>query len=395
MSFIGDTIRYFTPEKRRAYIAGQSVKMEIDSFDIGFHNATKYGIEEKFVKLSKQTFILNDVIGKICKTFSKAEFLSDNENDMLIEKLNKPNKKQSRQEFLKEFAYYIKASGWVVVWKRYESVGNFKTMELISLNPDYTEFGKDGNINSEYENECHAIDKEDCIVFYDSTRQTNGKGDSVILPLKSQIYNIMTSQVAKSIQIDNSGTTIVSPKVSAHSNSVDEGLNSMIQQEIPGLKTQKQEMEEKLGSRGLYNRIIVASKGLDAVNLSAQLNEVNFDDKVEADKLAVFGAFNFPPELSPYGKDPKYENLELAELSLVELEIFPLAESLVITLNQEFSKEGNIRVSFNHLNCMSVVESRIQKTNTETINQYTTILENGGITVDQYKRILKDKKIIP
>lgn len=374
--------------------------MELDSFGIGIKKDTHYSETEKFVKLQKRVYVLNNVISQIAKRFSNANFTSDQDSSRILEKIKNPNNYQSQQEFLKEFAIFIMSSGYTFMWKRYQSYGNFETLELINLNPDKTTIGKT-TITTEHDSKSETINLSDVIVFYDMVRDNNSKkGYSRIIPLKSQVENILNAQKAKGIQIENSGTTIVSPKTAAIQNNVDEGLNAMVPVKVlgpdgqPKMKTQKDEMEERLNSRGLENRIIVSSKGLDAKNLSAELNNVKFYEMVETDILAIYDAYGFPVELSPYGKNATFENKEVAEVGLVESEIQPLADNLVNSLLSEFPNKGTLEVDYNHLNSMSVIQKRIQETNGKTIDQYGILHEKNIISDQEYKEILIQKKIL-
>lgn len=385
----------FGIQAKNESINGQPVRMEIDVFGIGTNDKkTYYPDSTKFVKLQEQTFVLNNVFNKIASKLSGAQFTSETGNNELLDKINNPNDSQSKEEFLKEFSIFLLSSGWTAIWKRYKSFGNFKTLELINLNPDNTDVG-DTNLTTEIDGKQETLLLTDVILFYDSVRnKKNKKGYSRITPLRSQINNIRDAQLAKGIQIENSGTTIVSPKQTATGNNIDEGLNAPVPVVGGGLKTQKEEMEDRFSSRGLVNRIIVSSKGLDAKNLSAELNTVKFHEIVETDILAVYDAYSFPIELSPYGKNATFENKEVAEVGLVENEVSPLAENLINSLNSEFPNKKPIDVHFNHLNSMSVIQERIQKTNSETINQYGTLFDKKIITEKEYKDILKTKNIL-
>lgn len=336
--------------------------MEIDVFGMGKTKKTHFSDDTEFYKKQSECYGLNSVISKIASTFSNVQFTDGvKDKGLLFQKLNSPNSYQSKEEFLKEFAIYVLACGFGVMWKRYSSYGVFDTLELINLNPDKIQFNKE-TISVEYDNKVETIAFSDLIFFYDSIRlQNSKKGYSRITPLRSQVENILAAQRAKGIQIDNSGTTIVSPKSSAAANNVDQGLNAPLPVKTGGLKTQKEEMEDKLNSNGLANRIIVSSKGLDAVNLSEKLNNVDFYKIVESDLLAIYDAYNFPIELSPYGKNAKYENKQVAEVSLVEKEVVPLMENLLNSLKAEFSTKGDIEASYSHINSMSIVEERVQK----------------------------------
>jgi hypothetical protein len=370
--------------------------MEIDTFGVGGGDRkTFYPESTKFFKLQKENFVLNNVLNKIASKFSSAEFLSETDNNELVDKINNPNEKQSKEEFLKEFAIYLLSSGYTIMWKKYVSYGNFKTMELINLNPDKTEFTKDG-VSSEVDNKIEKILIADVIVFYDSIRNNETKkGYSRITPLRSQINNIRDAQIAKGIQIENSGTTIVSPKAAVNGNSVDEGLNAAVPVMGGGMKTQKEEMEERFNTRGISNRIIVSNKGLDAKNLSSELNNVKFYEIVETDILAVYDTYNFPVELSPYGKNATFENKETAEVSLIETEAYPLAKNLYRSLNSAFPNKKPISdVSYDHLNSMSIIEKRIQETNGTAIDQLKTLYDSELITKDEFRKELKSKKVI-
>lgn len=385
----------FGIETKNDSINGQPVRMEIDVFGIGPNDKkTFYTDSTKFVKLQKETFVLNNVFNKIASKLSSAQFTSESDNSEILDKINNPNNTQSKEEFLKEFAIFLLSSGWTVIWKKYQSYGNFKTLELINLNPDHTDVNEN-SLTTEIDGKSETILLTDVIFFYDSVRNNkNQKGYSRITPLRSQVNNIKDAQVAKGIQIENSGTTIVSPKQTAAGNSIDEGLNAPVTQMGGGLKTQKEEMEDRFSSRGLVNRIIVSSKGLDAKNLSAELNAVKFYEIVETDILAIYDAYNFPVELSPYGKNAKFENKEIAEVSLVENEVSPLAKNLINSLNAEFPQKKPVIVDFNHLNSMSLIQERIQKTNGTTIEQYGTLFDKKIITEQEYKDVLKSKKIL-
>lgn len=376
-------------------INGVPVRMEIDTFSIGLcDKKTFYSPNTKFVKLQKEEYVLNNVFNKIGAKLSSANFLSENVNSELLDKINNPNEAQSKEEFLKEFSSFVLAAGWMAMWKKYKSFGNFSTMELINLDPDKTELG-DNTLTTEIDDEAVTLKYSDVIMFYDTVKHKEKKGYSRITPLRTQINNIKSAQLAKGIQIDNSGTTIVSPKQVAAGGNIDEGLNALVPVDMGGgLKTQKQEMEERFQSRGIANRIIVSSKGLDAKNLSSELNNVKFYEIVETDILAIYDAYSFPIELSPYGKNATFENKETAEVSLLENEVMPLAKNLVNSLNAEFPTKSAIEPSFKHLNSMSIIEQRIQETNQRTIDQYKVLLEAEVITKEEFKKLLKAKNIL-
>jgi len=376
-------------------IKGVPVRMELDSFSIGLNDRkTFYHPNTKFVKLQRETYVLNNVFNKIGAKLSSANFISENVNSELLDKINNPNESQSKEEFLKEFTSFILSAGWTAIYKKYKSFGNFSTMELINLDPDKTELG-DKELITEIDDEVLKLKYSDVIMFYDTVKGKDKRGYSRITPLRTQVNNIRDAQLAKGIQIENSGTTIVSPKQVAAGGNIDEGLNALVPVEMGGgLRTQKQEMEERFQSRGLSNRIIVSSKGLDAKNLSAELNTVKFYEIVETDILAIYDAYSFPIELSPYGKNATFENKETAEVSLLENEVMPLAKNLVNSLNAEFPTKTAIEPSFKHLNSMSIIEQRIQETNQRTIDQYKVLLEAEVITKEEFKKMLKAKNIL-
>ena len=385
----------FGIDSHKGEIGGQSATFDIDSFSVsGRKKPANYTDNTKYFDLQKNHFVLNNLFNTIASKVSSAKFSSDDEKSILLEKINNPNEAQSKEEFLKEFTIFLLSCGWTAIWKKYVSIGNFKTMELINLNPDVTDIGNK-SLTTEINGKTETILLIDVVMFYDSIRNTQTKkGISRVRPLRSQLENIKDAQTAKGIQIENSGTTIVSPKQSGAGNAIDEGLNAPVPQMGGGLKTQKEEMEERFSSRGLQNRIIVSSKGLDAKNLSAELNAVDFHKIVEPDLLMVYDAFNFPSELSPFGKNVTYDNKQVAEVSLIESEVMPIVKNIVNSLNAEFEGKDPIKVDFNHLNSMSIIQERIQKTNADTIDQYGKLLASNNITADEYKKILIDKKIL-
>lgn len=374
--------------------------MRFHSFDISSEREVCYPDGAKYVEIQRDSFIVNTIINQIAKRVSNVKFESENDKQaQLVEKINNPNEHQTKVEFLKEFCIYLLSSGYTVVWKKYKSFGVFDSLELININPDTITEGKN-SISFEYNGNKETVDYDQVIYFYDICKDSDLKaGVSRLKPLKAQIENIKKAQVAIGIQMDNSGTTIVSPKTTSAGNSMEEGLDGFVPDKTTlgggkALKTQKEEMEERLTSRGLKNRIIVSSKGLDAVNLSAQLNNVDFPKTVEPSILAVCDAFTFPPELTPYGKNAKFDNKELAEISLMESEVIPLIENLINSLNSEFISRGQVKMNFKHINAMSLIEERIQKTNGTTIDQLSVLLDKEVITKDEFRKVLITKKII-
>lgn len=390
--------KFFGPRKEKIVIDGMAISKESDvfaleSFSIGSSVSSYYHESTKFVELQEKNFILNNVISKIAQRLSNAVF-TDEKDSVLLNKINNPNNFQSKEEFLKEFAVFILSSGWTAIWKRYVSYGNFDSLELININPDKAT--PDGeNITFEYEDKSITIALTDVIFFYDVKRNPKTKkGYSRSTPLKSQLQNISLAQKAKNIQIQNSGTTIVSPKQVSAGNGIDEGLNAPIPTLGTGLKTQKDEMEDKLNNRGLENRIIVSSKGLDAVNLSEKLNKIDFYKIIEADAISVYDAYGFPIELSPHGPNAKFDNKEVAELSLYENEVIPLANNLTSTLNAEFPNKGKINAGYGHIGCMSIIRNKTIDTNQKLINQYGYLLEKEAIDLPEFKKMLTNNNII-
>lgn len=392
------SIRRLVPSLFTKSIDGEIVRGSIDrmhGYDMYCNTELHYPETfNRYVKLQEKNYVLNNVIGKIAKSLSNAHFSDESGKDTaLLEKINNPNQKQSKEEFLKEFAIFLNAAGWMAMWKRYVSTGNFATMELINLNPDETEVGET-SIHFCFEGRNETVLKSEFILFYDNRRDhENGKGISRIKPLKSQVTNIQDAQIAKNIQIVNSGITVVSPKANLQQGNMDQGMDTPITVPV-GMRTQKDDMEDKLNTRTIGNRIIVASKGLDAQNLSAALGDLDFDDKTEADKTAICDAFGVPVELTPYGKNNTFDNKEVAETSFIESEILPLASSLTKSLNAEFSTKGKLLVDYDHVASVAIKKNKINDTNKVIVDTYIELVNANVITAQDAKRILTDKGIV-
>jgi len=369
--------------------------LELDTFGFGENNhKLTYPDYTKFVKLQHNTFILKNVLSKIGSKVSSVKFVCDNENEPLFKLLNNPNTTQSKEEFLKEFTVFILSAGWTAVYKKYGVFGDNSTLELVNLNPDCSEV-KEDVVTTVINGKMETFLKSDVILFFDSIRNENlKKGYSRIAPLRSQIKNIQNAQIAKGIQIDNSGTIIISPKQVTGSNNIDEGLNAPVPQIGGNLVTQKQEIENKFSKHGLMNRFIVSSKGIEAKNLSSEFNKMDFYKVIESDALDIYDAYNFPAELTPYGKNATFENKPLAEISLMENEVFPLLENIIRSFSLDFNPKNKISADFNHLNSMSVIHERTQKTNQTIIDQYGYLFEKELIDKNEFIKILQSKKIL-
>lgn len=371
-------------------------QMELDVFGISSNEKKMYYSENyNFFKLYNNNFVVRDAVSLIARKFSGAEFIDlEKEDSKLLEKIKYPNEFQSREEFLTSFCINLLCSGYVMVWKKYASYGVFDSLELIALttDTDLTSIGTN-TVKTVVNGKTETIKIDDIIFFYDSQRQADSlKGFPRIVPFRSQIRNIESAQKAKDIQIHNSGTTIVSPKSSTQGQ-VDDGLDKPIIS-IEGLKTQKEEMEEKLNSRGMDNRIIISSKGVDAKNLSAELNNMKFSELVEPDILAIYSVFGIPVELTPYGKNATFDNKETAENSLIESEILPLINSLCESLNWEFSKYGKISGNYNHLNSVSKTKNEIYRTYKEIATTYKELFSAGLINEKEARELLSKHGVI-
>lgn len=367
----------------------------INSFNLSTSSPHFYNENTDFVLLQRRNFALNSAIDKIASKVSNANFTDISQKDTeLLKKLSNPNNFQSKQEFLKEFTVYILSCGHAIIWKRYVSFGNLSTLDLINIDPTKATITKD-TITFEYEKKQEVLNVSDVIIFYDKTKNNDTfKGYSRVIPLRSHLENISLAQKAKNIQISNSGTTIVSPKQTAAGSNIDEGLNAPVPVMGGGLKTQKDQMQDELNNKNLENRIVVSSKGLDAVNLSEKLSGIDFQKIIEPDLLAVYDAFSIPIELTPFGPNAKFNNKALAELSVLENEVSPLINNLISGLNSEFKRYGQLIADLNHIGAMSVIQSRIQDTNQKTIEQYKTLLDCEVITIAEYRKILIDNKIL-
>lgn len=372
-------------------------QMEFDIYGNTSKLCEYYKDDFNFYELYEKKFIVRTIVGKLASIFSNTsiEDLSGKESKLLL-KLKTPNNQQSTEEFLKDFGINLWTSGYSMIWKKWGSFGNFDTLELIviSTDKDITSIGKN-TVKTTIDEKTETIKKEDIIFFYDSQKSKDDlSGVSRLKPFKSQIDNVIDTQFAKNIQIENSGTTVVSPKAAAAQNNIDEGLNAPVPTKTGGYKTQKEEMEERLNSRGIKNRIIVSNKGLDAKNLSAELNNVKFSEITEPDALALYDLYSFAPELTPYGKNATFENKPAAENKLIEAEIIPLAESLIRSLNQEFKAQGQVKMSYDHINSVATTKNKVVEVNKTVVETYSNLVKEGIITPQEAKKQLELKGIL-
>lgn len=362
-------------------------RMEFDIYGNTGKLCEYYKDDFNYYSLYQKKFIIRTIVGKLASIFSntKIEDLSAKETS-LLKKLQTPNNEQSTEEFLKDFGINLWVSGYSMIWKKYNgSFGNFDKLELIviSTDTDITEVGKN-TVTTTINGKSETIKKEDIIFFYDSQRSKDSlAGVSRLKPFKTLIDNVIDAQFGISIQMEKSGTTVVSPKASPGANNIDEGLNAPVPTLGGGLKSQKEEIEERLNSRGIKNRIIVSNKGLDANNLSADLNNYKFSEVVESPSLAIYDLYSFAPELTPYGKNATFENKPAAENKLIEAEIVTLAESLIRSLNQEFKAYGQVKMSYDHINSVAETKNKVVDVKKTVAETYSSLFKDGLITLEQ------------
>lgn len=371
--------------------------MELDIFGYSKDRKEYYPEDYNYYELYEKKFIVRTIVGKLSNLFSNAKVNdASGKETKLLDKLKNPNKDQSTEEFLRDFAINLFVSGYSMIWKKYESYGSFDDLELIviSTDQDVTSVGKK-SITTEYKGSTETIDFDDLIILYDTQKRNDSlEGVSRLRPFKTQLDNITDANTAVNIQIENSGTTVVSPKAATNANNIDEGLNAPVPQMGGGLKTQKEEMEDKLNSRGIKNRIIVSNKGLDAKNLSAELNSMKFSDMVVSSALEVYDAYSFDPELTPYGKNATFENKPSAENKVVESEIMALSKSLARSINQEFEAYGQIEISYDHLNSVATTRNKVVDVKVKIVDMYVALFSANLITAEEAKKQLIENGII-
>lgn len=390
------------------------------SYDSGVFNLPDFG--DGYVFLAQNVDAFDSPITFLCDLFKKGFIYAKDkegniiEDDPLVNRLNNPNRFQTKEQFLSDFYYFLTAAGWTNIYPFHKSIGfekDFKENELFILNPDkisFKDFNSDifslDNADFKYhlkgakENTKRDLNTKKVIQFTDVRIDPENpfKGLSRLASLTDEGENTLLANRGKKNQIKRTGSLLVTHKEHAKDQFSD-GLDEVfeVNEKTGKPKTYKDEIEKELNMLGLSQgkSIAISSKELQVLSLAKDILGINFDLMIAADRITISNKIGVPIELLPT-KDinAKYDNRENAELQVIQNRIEPVAEMFCKKVREYFEYEHEICMSYDHLPAYQLVNKQIEDRKTKTVERLKLLKEMNWITDEKAKKILQDHDII-
>ena len=390
------------------------------SYDSGVFNLPDFG--DGYVFLAQNVDAFDSPITFLCDLFKKGFIYAKDkegniiEDDPLVNRLNNPNRFQTKEQFLSDFYYFLTAAGWTNIYPFHKSIGfekDFKDNELFILNPDkisFKDFNSDifslDNVGFKYhlkgakDNTKRDLNTKNVIQFTDVRIDPENpfKGLSRLASLTDEGENTLLANRGKKNQIKRTGSLLVTHKEHAKDQFSD-GLDEVfeVNEKTGKPKTYKDEIEKELNMLGLSQgkSIAISSKELQVLSLAKDILGINFDLMIAADRITISNKIGVPIELLPT-KDinAKYDNRENAELQVIQNRIEPVAEMFCKKVREYFEYEHEICMSYDHLPAYQLVNKQIEDRKTKTVERLKLLKEMNWITDEKAKKILQDHDII-
>lgn len=384
------------------------------NYNFGYgHTFPILGLDEsQYINLAIHVNEINTPISKIASMFSNVNFEGKTaRGKRLVEKLYEPNKYQSKEEFLKELMFNKLAAGITYIFPYHEIAGyeravtsnQWKDVELLILNSDFTEWKVNGNrYNGFWKSTLFDYhferDYKDLIIYFDNgvSHKCKWMGISRLDSLIPEIYLIQLAKNGKLNKMELTGAIVVTPD-----DRKDQFNYSGLDQPMPSpsglMTTHKQEIENKLRSVGLANnkQIQVLSQQVKSIIIGEGIKDVDFDKDINQPIQSIYSKYNLGRELSNMDNNGgKYDNRELALLDAFTSEVMPFAQSFIQGLETTFGlQNGEIEVKYDSMPVYQKWQRMKKEKEKEDILSLLALAEakqRGSITEEEYN-ILKNK----
>lgn len=384
---------------------------------------------KKNIETAQKVEVIDSLLKFICKWFVKGKIRAydksgkELETDILLEKLNNPNEYQTRDQFLSQFAYYLKANGQTIIVPYVKSVGFKKDLNrvtLINLNPDETfhpekaksifDIKNDKKDGFRYKEKIRSASYghqevitpfryNEVLNFVDTVSAVKGnkyKGNCNLTSLRDEIKNIYLSKKAKTNKLEHSGITLITPK--GKENPLSTGLDKPIVANKN--RTHKDLIEDKIHESGLAqkNTIIISEHPLESQNLTEGISQLDFDKECIEDYKRIYRMFCLPEELSGISETKNAlgdsgNRKDKATLNFIQQVIEPLAQNLMETCESYFDTGNTYKMTYDHL---SVYRLAREMETTEKTNRLELIIrakEQGFLQEQEAKNLFNELEL--
>ena len=348
-------------------------------------------------------------LGQVEWFIEKGDELSN--DDPLIKLLNKPNYYQSKQDYLKQWYWYLVSHGFVYVLPK-GSIG-FKTIDTITalynLKGDCVEYKDDFNtlfvstvqeikqleetrFKYTHGNHKHSFTVGEIIPFYDLGNGLDNdfllKSPSRLDAIKKPLINIGKAYDAENIAIQSNGKELFSSNKKGDYDAAI-GIKSDERNDILAKTNQNYGM-------GAGRSRAIIGNNLSWESLHINLKDLGLQDSIAANGTIVANALKVPSEIYEFlvnGSNKTFENQAQARVAFVQQVVQPLADNIANSINSYIGYEETPLVgSFAHLPEMQIIED-MKSDKVLKLSQAIRNLVQAGFTLEQANDYLETNGI--
>lgn len=366
--------------------------------------------DSDYLKLVKQNPVAATLIDIIASKLCQVRFeIEGVESDPLLDLLHNPNWYQSKQDFIKQWYWFMVSSGFMFIapkgsvgFRRPEVVtalynlkgsqikfpDNFKTPH-ISTPEEISNFQQQQIIYKQAGREVPYVLSE-LIPFYDMANGLDGdfllKSPSRIEGARKPISNIDIGYDAENVVLQTNGKELYSStKKGDVMNHV--GMSKDEKNEILAFANQKYGV-----SRGRSRAMI--GNNLDWKSMHIALKDLGLAESRMENAQTLCNTFGVPSEIYElHTKGKTYENQEKAMVKMVQQTVQPIMDNFTNSFTAAFGYEGRpLRGSFDHLPEMQVIEEQ-RANRVFKLSQAIKNLVDAGFTPEAANQFLEQNGI--
>lgn len=383
---------------------------------IGEGNAT-WGNTER-LQLAKENPIaailidfIADKLGQVEWYIKKGDDFID--EDPLINLLNKPNYYHSKQDYLKQWYWYLVSHGFVYVLPRgsvgFKSIDTIKALynlkgDCIEYRTDFTTpfVSTDKEIKElektpfkyQHGNHKHTFTIGEIIPFYDLANGLDNdfllKSPSRLDAIKKPLINIGIAYDSENIAIKSNGKELFSSNKKGDYDSAI-GIKDDERNEILSKTNQNYGM-------GAGRSRAIIGNNLDWKSLHINLKDLALQDSIAANGTIAANALKIPSEIYEFlvnGSNKTFENQEQARAAFIQQVVQPLADNIGNSFTAYVDYENTPLVgSFAHLPEMQVIEEK-KADKVLKLSQAIRNLTQAGFSLEQANAYLETNGINP
>jgi len=237
----------------------------------------------------------------------------------------------------------------------------------------------DGGIGRLIEPEEMICWNDNCI---NASLNSSGLNQSRLFPLSDQISNFNAAYGGRRNLIEKGGAL----GMWVNDNAKDAGGRN------PITPTEKekiiQDFQETYGVERGKSPFSMTTASIRFEKAGYPTKELMLFEEIKDCAQVIAAAYNLSPFDLPWADQTTYTNKDKTDRALYQNVTIPDAESIADLLSEHFQLNGNLRVYFDHIDCLQ----RSKKDEADAINVFVTaaskLWNDGAITKDEYRALL-------